>query len=91
MKRNTLESNWRLDRLYVRTVCTEQWRHVLDSNKPSLVNTSVAKGYSHFGVPNVNKVDIFFIVLRNRINSTMHVVPFYVHFHYIDNAFMCTA
>ena len=67
MKSNELEPDWRLDRLSVRTVCTEQWRHVTDSNEPGFVSTPVAKVYSHFKVSNVNKVDIF---VQNRINST---------------------
>ena len=52
------------------------------------MSTSVVKVYSHFKVSNVNKVAIF----TESYYFHLYVVPFDVvlHFHYIDNAFMCS-
>ena len=48
--RQALESNWclsnrhMLERLPMRNLCTEQWRHMKDSIEPSFdINTSLAK------------------------------------------------
>ena len=40
-----------------------------------------------FANVNMNKVDIF----TESYKINLHVTPFDVHFHYIYNAFMCTA
>ena len=41
-----------------------------------------------FAKVNVNKVNICYIIL---IEFYLQIVAFDVHFHYIDNAFMCIA
>ena len=65
--------------------CIDQWRHITDSNEPNFVNTSLAK-VSNFKVFNVNNVDIFY----GMVSTCMFFLLMY-SFHYIDNAFMCTA
>ena len=83
MKSNELDPNWSLDRLSGQTACTEQWRHVTDTNDPTFVNTSVAKVYSDFKVSNVNKVNI---CLWNRFNSScMLFLSMYTFIIYMGN------
>ena len=53
-----------------------------DSSRIAM-STWVAKVNSHLNVSNVNKVASFYGIVL-----IMCVVPFDVHFHYIDNAFM---
>ena len=82
MSRNGVYRNGHVSKRPARPAPPEQ---ASGSSSWIAMNMLVEKIYSHFKVPNVNTVAIFYGIVFN--NST-NVVPFDVHFHYIDNALM---
>ena len=53
-------------------------------------NVGVARGAAIWRMDS-SQTSIKLIFFYGIVLIHLHVVPFKVHFHYIDNAFMCTA